>query len=292
MQKRPSWVKVRAPTESQAAGIRQVREALDRHRVRTVCQGALCPNAVECWGARTATFMILGGVCTRACRFCGVPTGDPGGRVDEGEPARVAEAILELGLRHVVITSVDRDDLEDGGSGLFAETVERIKRASSSVVVEALIPDFSADPRALNRILWSGADVIGHNVETVESVTFECRDRRAGYRKSLNVLRYLRASGRGRSVLLKSGLMLGLGERRREILATFDDLREAGVEILTVGQYLQPTTKAIPTVRYVPPEEFDELAEEARRRGFAAVVAGPLVRSSYHAAEAYRTACG
>ncbi len=291
MSKGPSWLKVRTPTPAQATGIRQVRETLDRHRVHTICQGALCPNAVECWGAKTATFMILGEVCSRACRFCGVRSGAPGGRVDTGEPARVAEAVLELGLRYVVLTSVDRDDLEDGGAALFADTIERVKRRSPGVIVEALIPDFTGDVGALNRVAASGADVIGHNVETVESLTPDCRDRRASYRQSLDVLRHLSSSDVPGGIV-KSGMMVGLGEGTDEILATFDDLHGAGVRILTVGQYLRPTPEAIPVVRHVPPEEFDRLAEAARARGIPAVVAGPLVRSSYHAEEAYREACG
>ena len=289
---RPLWVRGRAPTASQAVAIREVRGILDRRRVHTVCQSARCPNAAECWGQGTATFMILGEICTRACRFCAVRTGDPGGKVDEGEPMRVAEAVRELGLEYVVLTSVDRDDLDDGGSGLFAETVTRIKRGSPDAVVEVLIPDFCGDPRALHRILSSGADVIGHNLETVESLTRDCRDHRASYGQSLDVLAYLYKNSRDRRRCVKSGIMLGLGERRREVLDTFADLRDVGVEILTIGQYLAPTISSTPVMRFVPPEEFDELAVEARRLGFRAVVAGPLVRSSYHAAEAYARACG
>lgn len=291
MAMRPNWIRVRAPSAVQTSRMQEVRDVLDRHAVWTVCQGAICPNAAECWGARTATFMILGKTCTRTCRFCGVPSGNPGGRVDEGEPARLAAAVAELGLKYVVVTSVDRDDLQDAGAGLFAESVERIKRASPGILVEVLIPDFSGDPRALNRILASGADVRGHNVETVESLTPGLRDRRASYRQSLAVLAYLRAGANGRKRKVKSGLMLGLGETRREIAQTFADLREAGVDILTLGQYLQPTSAAIPVTRFVPPGEFDELAAEARGYGFRSVVAGPLVRSSYKAAEAYEEGC-
>lgn len=288
---RPDWLRVRAPTPAQAVGIRAVRAVLGRHGLRTVCQGALCPNAVECWGARTATFMILGSVCTRSCRFCVVPTGDPGGRVDESEPRRLADAVAELGLKYVVLTSVDRDDLNDGGAELFAESVERVKRAGPEIRVEVLIPDFSGDPRALNRVLSSGADVFGHNLETVRSLTAELRDRRASYEQSLTVLGYLRASGKRGDVRVKSGLMVGLGETRSDIQRAFADLREAGVDTLTIGQYLRPSAQATPIVRFVPPEEFDELASEARDHGFRSVVAGPLVRSSYHALEAYEEGC-
>jgi lipoic acid synthetase len=288
---RPDWLRVRAPTPAQAAGIRAVRAVLSRHGLHTVCQEALCPNAVECWGARTATFMILGNVCTRTCRFCGVPTGDPGGRVDEGESSRLADAIVELGLKHVVLTSVDRDDLEDGGAELFAKSVELVKQAKPDVRVEALIPDFSGDPRALNRVLSSGADVFGHNLETVRSLSAELRDRRASYEQSLTILGYLRASEKRRDARVKSGLMVGLGETRDDIQSTFADLREVGVDTLTIGQYLRPSAQATPVVRFVPPEEFDELASEARDHGFRSVVAGPLVRSSYHASEAYEEGC-
>jgi lipoic acid synthetase len=288
---RPDWLRVRAPTPAQAAGIRAVRAVLSRHGLHTVCQEALCPNAVECWGARTATFMILGNVCTRSCRFCGVPTGDPGGRVDESEPRRLADAIVELGLKYVVLTSVDRDDLEDGGAELFAKSVELVKQAKPDVRVETLIPDFSGDPRALNRVLSSGADVFGHNLETVRSLSAELRDRRASYEQSLTILGYLRASEKRRDARVKSGLMVGLGETRGDIQRTFADLREVGVDTLTIGQYLRPSAQATPVVRFIPPEEFDELASEARDHGFRSVVAGPLVRSSYHASEAYEEGC-
>ena len=291
MATRPDWLRVRAPTSTQAAGIRAVRAVLSRHGLRTVCQGALCPNAVECWGARTATFMILGSVCTRTCRFCGVPTGDPGGRVDKSEPRRLADAVAELGLKYVVLTSVDRDDLEDGGAELFAESVERVKRAEPETRVEVLIPDFSGDPRALNRVLSSRADVFGHNLETVRSLSAEIRDRRASYEQSLTVLGYLRASAKRGDARVKSGLMVGLGETRSDIRSAFVDLREAGVDTLTIGQYLRPSAQATPIVRFVPPEEFAELASEARDHGFRSVVAGPLVRSSYHALEAYEERC-
>jgi len=291
MSRRPDWIKARAPTPAQADAMRGMRDILKRHGLHTVCQGALCPNAVECWGAGTATFMLLGDVCTRACRFCGVATGDPGGRVDADEPRRVAEAIGELALDYVVLTSVDRDDLDDGGSELFAETVDRIKQARPEAIVEVLIPDFSGDPRALNRILRSGADVLGHNVETVRSLTPRMRDRRASYDQSLAVLSYLRAGGSSSGQRIKSGLMVGLGELRREISEALEDLRAAGVDTLTVGQYLRPTSAAVPEARFVPPGEFEEIEAEARALKFRAVVAGPLVRSSYHARELFETPC-
>lgn len=290
MEHRPEWLKVRAPTAAEAHGMRQVRDLLGRHRLRTVCQGAVCPNAVECWGARTATFMILGNLCTRSCRYCGVPSGDPGGALDRDEPRRLAAAVAELGLQYVVITSVDRDDLPHGGSTVFAEAVRRIKAMGNGITVEVLVPDFSGDSSALDRVLNSGADVLGHNLETVERLSPALRDRRAGYGQSLGVLAHLRRGAGKRT--LKSGLMLGLGEKRDEIFGALADLRDAGVGIVTLGQYLRPTVDAVPVARYIRPEEFDDIAEEARVMGFAAVVAGPLVRSSYHAARAYVESCG
>ena len=289
MSRHPEWVRVRVPTPAEADGIRVVRGILKQHRLTTVCQGALCPNAVECWSARTATFMLLGDTCTRGCRFCDVPTGDPSGRVDTDEPARLAEAVAELGLRYVVLTSVDRDDLADGGAGLFAEAVERLKAADVRIRVEVLIPDFGGDRDALDRILASGADVFGHNVETVRRLTPKLRDRRASYEQSLDVLAYLGANGDGKT---KSGLMIGLGESRDEIDETLADLRRADIDIVTVGQYLRPSERAVAVEEYVRPEVFDEIAAAASRKGFGAVVAGPLVRSSYRAQEAYLASCG
>ena len=269
--------------------MRGMRDLLRRHRLTTVCQGAVCPNAVECWGARTATFMLLGDLCTRACRFCGVKSGDPEGIVDSGEPGRLAAAVAELGLRYVVLTSVDRDDLPDGGAGLFAASVDRLRTEADGMRVEVLIPDFRGDRSALDRLLATGADVFGHNVETVRRLTPALRDRRAGYEQSLTVLAVLGERAGKRKV--KSGLMVGLGETRREIIETLVDLRDAGVDIVTIGQYLRPNERAVPVRRYLPPREFDASASEAGAMGFGAVVAGPLVRSSYHAAEAYAEPC-
>ena len=289
MSRHPEWVRVRAPNPIEADGIRAMRDLLQRHRLTTVCEGAICPNTVECWGARTATFMLLGDLCTRACRFCGVTTGDPGGIVDHGEPERLAAAVAELGLRYVVLTSVDRDDLLDGGSGLFAVSVDRLKAKAAEIRVEVLLPDFQGDRSALDRLLATGADVFGHNVETIRRLTPGLRDRHAGYKQSLAVLGYLSERAEKRKV--KSGLMVGLGETRNEVLETLADLRRAGVDIVTIGQYLRPNERAVPVERYVPPAEFDEIAAEAKAMGFGAVVAGPLVRSSYHALKAYAESC-
>jgi len=287
MSDHPSWIKVHAPTPAEAQGIREVRQVLKKHHLTTVCQGAICPNAVACWSERTATFMILGDTCTRGCRFCAVPTGDPGGTEDLGEAERLAGAVSELGLRYVVLTSVDRDDLPDRGAGSFVRTVEAIKRHQPDVLVEVLLPDMSGDPRLLGRVLAADIAVWGHNVETVRRLTPILRDVRAGFDQSLEVLAFL--SGEGNRRVTKSGMMLGLGETRDEIRETLRCLRDARVNIVTLGQYLRPTRQAAPVVRYLPPEEFDDIADEARAMGFEAVVAGPLVRSSFHAEQAYHT---
>lgn len=281
----PSWLKVKAPSPCAVEGIRIVRDILARHRLTTVCQGARCPNVVECWGAHTATFMLLGKVCTRACRFCAVPTGDPGGVVDQDEPTRLAAAVAELSLSYVVLTSVDRDDLKDGGASLFAKTVSKIKEHSPTVRVEALVPDFSGKEEALAAVAAAGADVIGHNLETVRRLTPHLRDRRASYDLSLKVLNRFRVLAP--RTITKSSLILGMGEQYEEILTALRDLHDVGVKAVTLGQYLQPIKGAAPVARYLPPEEFDELGENARELGFRSVIAGPLVRSSYHAAKLF-----
>ena len=285
MSKHPSWIKVRVPTPAQSAGMAEMRDLLARHDLETVCQGAQCPNAVECWSARTATFMVLGDTCTRGCRFCDVPTGNPRGIVDDEEPQRLASAVRELGLNYVVLTSVDRDDLPDGGAAAFAEVVDAITDATDDTIVEVLMPDFGGSHESLNRMVATKAEVFGHNLETVRRLSPQLRDRRAGYDQSLNVLRHLAEVSGGRTI--KSGLIVGLGESLDEIREAMADLHDAGVTMLTVGQYLQPSTTAVPVARFVPPEEFEELETFARSLGFKAVVAGPLVRSSYHAADAY-----
>ncbi len=285
MTRPPSWIKIRVPTPAQSKGLSQVRDVLRRFELETVCQGAQCPNAAECWSAGTATFMVLGSTCTRHCRFCDVPTGDPEGRMDVDEPARLAAAIRELALDYVVLTSVDRDDLPDGGADAIGQVIEAIARETSATSIEVLLPDFGGSEASLDRILRTPASVLGHNVETVRRLSPQLRDVRAGYDRSLGVLQYL--SGRAGERPIKSGLMLGLGETTDEIGRTLQDLRAAGVSVITLGQYLAPSATAIPVVRYLEPSEFDALADRARSLGFRSVVAGPLVRSSYHAATAY-----
>lgn len=286
----PSWLKVKAPSPQAVEGIRIVRDILTRHRLTTVCQGALCPNVAECWGAHTATFMLLGDVCTRACRFCAVPTGNPGGMVNQDEPTRLAAAVAELSLSYVVLTSVDRDDLKDGGASLFAEAIEKIKERSPAVKVEALVPDFSGKEEALTAVAAAGADVIGHNLETVRRLTPQLRDRRAGYDLSLEVLNRFRVLAP--RTITKSSLILGMGEQHEEILTALRDLHDVGVKAVTLGQYLQPTKRAAPVARYLLPKEFDELAGAAKEIGFRSVIAGPLVRSSYHAAKLFAECSG
>jgi len=288
---RPKWLRVKAPTPEQAEQMRQVRDILDTHQLNTVCQGAMCPNAVACWGAGTATFMILGDVCTRACRFCGVRTGDPEGHIDRSEAERIGRAAKALGLRYVVMTSVDRDDLPDGGSGVFVQTVVALRASVPEARIELLIPDFMGDPLALSRVLSSRPDVIGHNLETVPSLTPSLRDRRASYEQSMAVLEYLRNSPEEKRAWVKTGLMLGLGETRTELKRTFEELAEIGIDALTLGQYLRPTSSSVPVKRLVPPEEFDALADEARSAGIERVISGPLVRSSFMAAELFEDEC-
>lgn len=262
-----------------------MRQLLAHHRLQTVCQGAQCPNAAECWSASTATFMLLGSMCTRNCRFCDIPTGNPGGMIDLEEPDRLAAAVCELELAHVVLTSVDRDDLSDGGAAAFACVIERIAAGTAAVTIEALIPDFGGASASLDYILATNVDIIGHNLETVRRLTPALRDVRAGYEQSIDVLGYLADHAGSRRI--KSGLIVGLGESVAEIHQAMENLRTAGVDMLTIGQYLQPNNDAVPVARYLPPCEFEQFASYARELGFKSVEAGPLVRSSYHAAAAY-----
>lgn len=276
--RKPEWLKVRAPG---GEGYRRVHEIVRSHRLSTVCEESYCPNRGECWSHGTATFMVLGSVCTRACQFCSVDTGNPQGRLDPEEPAHVAESARLMGLRYVVLTSVDRDDLPDGGAGHYAECVEAIKALDPGIAVEVLTPDFRGDEAAVQRVVDSGAEVFAQNLETVRRLTHPVRDPRAGYGQTLQVLEA--AKRRNPQVLTKSSLMVGLGERDEEILQAFDDLRAAGVDIVTLGQYLQPTRHHLPVERYVSPQAFAALRREGLQRGFREVVAGPMVRSSYRA---------
>lgn len=289
--KKPPWLKVGLPTGPKVAELRALVDGLGLH---TVCQEALCPNLGECWGHGTMTIMILGEVCTRACKFCAVHTGNPRGRLDPEEPRRVAEAVKRLRLGYVVLTSVDRDDLKDGGAGQFAATVRAIKAAWPKARVEALTPDFQGDLEAVRTVLDSGLDVFAHNLETVRRLTPRVRDPRAGYDQSLKVLRFARdyREEKGLSYLTKSSLMVGLGETDEELKEAMRDLREAGVEVLTLGQYLRPTRHHLPVARYATPEDFARYREWGLEMGFLEVFSGPLVRSSYRAERVFLEAGG
>lgn len=282
----PEWIRTRPP---RGALYPEVRELLDRLRLGTVCREAHCPNLPECWSAGAATLMLLGTECTRRCGFCAVTTHWPNGAVDRTEPARVAEAVRIWGLRYVVLTQVCRDDLPDGGASVLAETVRRIREAAPAVQVELLIGDLADREESLAVLLEEPPDVLAHNLETVRSLSPAIRDRRAGYERSLSVLRHARARGRAHLVT-KSSIMLGLGESPDELEMAFEDLRQAGVDLLTLGQYLRPSPAHLAVRRYVPPEEFARWKTAALARGFAGVEAGPLVRSSYHAEELFRRA--
>ncbi len=274
--RRPEWLKVKLPTGTEFLRVRQL---VAQHGLNTVCQSARCPNVGHCWSRRTATFMILGNMCTRNCRFCAVPSGRPEA-VDWDEPRRVAEAVRKLNLRYAVITSVTRDDLPDGGAAVFAETIRQIRRAVPGCQVEVLIPDFRGSYEALRTVLDAEPDVLNHNLETVPRLYPRVRPQ-ASYQRSLELL------GRARQLgfVTKSGLMLGLGEELGEVQAVMRELREVDCQILTLGQYLQPTPAHLPVARFVPPTEFDELRDFGYAIGFRHVAAGPLVRSSFHADE-------
>jgi len=254
-----------------------VKEVVAQHGLHTICTSGNCPNIGECWSEGTATFMILGDICTRSCRFCAVRTGKPL-EVDDREPERLARSIRIMGIRHAVITSVDRDDLPDKGAGVWAKTIRTLKEKVPGLTMETLIPDFDALPGLVDMVIREGPEVISHNLETVERLTPAIRSR-ASYRRSLEVVCRVAASG----ITAKSGMMLGLGERGEEVLAGMDDLREAGCTVLTLGQYLQPTMQHLPVEEYVHPEKFNFYREEGLKRGFRAVESSPLVRSSYHA---------
>jgi len=310
--RKPDWLRTAVPS---GAAFEAFNERLRAYGINTVCSSARCPNLSDCWNRGTATFMILGDTCTRHCRFCAVATGDPHGAVDETEPERVAQAVSELGLRYVVLTSVDRDDLPDLGAGIFAQTVAAARglvtlserseskglsgeifrfvpltrndkpRQGRRVLVEVLTPDFGGREELIGQVVAAGPDVFGHNVETVERLSTSVRDPHADYRRSLGVLATVKRVAP--DMTTKSGLMVGLGETDEEIRAAFRDLRSVGCDIVTVGQYLQPAHRCLPVERYVTPDEFAALEKDALAMGFKGALCGPLVRSSYHAAELF-----
>jgi len=275
---KPHWLRAKMPSGS---GYSSTRKIVHEHRLSTVCEESMCPNIGECWNAGTATIMVLGSVCTRACRFCAVDTGNPKGWLDPEEPLNSARAVQLMGLEYVVITSVDRDDLADGGASHYAECVREIKKLNPNTAVEALTPDFNGVSEHVELVVGSGLEVFAQNIETVRRLTHRVRDPRAGYEQTLEVLRHAKAHRP--SVLTKTSLMLGLGERDNEIMQAMQDLRRANVDILTLGQYLRPTPNHLPVERYVTPQEFDAYRTEGLEKGFVEVVAGPMVRSSYRA---------
>lgn len=272
--KKPDWLRVKLPT---GENYLKVREIVSKHKLHTICQSGNCPNMGECWGAGTATFMILGNICTRSCGFCAVATGRPL-PVDLEEPKRVAESVKLMGVKHCVITSVDRDELKDGGSVIWAETVNEIRKQSPQTTLETLIPDFRGDWENLQRIIEVAPEIVSHNMETVRRLTKQVRIQ-AKYERSLEVLKRLKQGG----MRTKSGIMVGLGEKEEEVLETMDDLINVGLDVLTIGQYLQPTRKHLPVVEYVKPEIFEMYKKAGLAKGFRYVESGPLVRSSYHA---------
>lgn len=275
---KPAWLRVQVPS---GAGFNRVKTAVRDHSLSTVCEESHCPNIGECWNNGTATIMLMGSVCTRACRFCAVDTGNPKGWLDPLEPTQTAATVELMNLRYIVLTSVDRDDLDDGGAAHYAACIRAIKARNPHTAVEALTPDFDGVERAIATVVDSGLEVFAQNVETVERLTHPVRDPRAGYRKSLAVLAY--AKQHKPNILTKSSLMLGLGEADAEIVATMQDLLEAKVDILTLGQYLRPTENHLAVERWVTPQEFDRYRDIGLELGFMEVAAGPLVRSSYRA---------
>ncbi len=272
---KPKWLRVKLPTGKKYTQLRGLVEKYDLH---TICTSGSCPNMGECWGEGTATFMILGNICTRSCGFCGVKTGRPES-IDWAEPEKVARSIKIMGIKHAVITSVDRDDLKDMGSIIWAETVKAVRRMNPTTTLETLIPDFQGIERHLDRIIEVHPEVVSHNVETVKRLTREVRIQ-AKYERSLEVLRYLRANGINRT---KSGIMLGLGEKEAEVIETMQDLRSAHVDVVTIGQYLQPSKKHLPVKEFILPEQFKKYEEIGLEMGFRHVESGALVRSSYKA---------
>ena len=271
---KPAWLKIKVPSGKRYLTVRKI---VEQHKLHTICTSGHCPNMNECWGRGTATLMILGDICTRSCGFCNVKTGRPF-PADWQEPARVAESVRLLKLKHVVLTSVDRDDLDDGGAEIWALTVKEIKKVNPNITIETLIPDFDGREELIRAVVDSGPEVVSHNLETVRRITPWARSR-AKYITSLKALEVIAAS----KAVSKSGIMVGLGETPEEVFETMDDLRSVGVEVMTIGQYLQPTKKHLPVMEYVTPEQFEVYRKAGLEKGFRFVESSPLVRSSYHA---------
>lgn len=284
--KKPEWLKIRPPA---GENYTQIKQLLRERGLHTVCEEAHCPNVAECWASGTATFMLGTEVCTRACRFCAIKTARRPPPLDPEEPFKVAEAVSKLKLKYVVLTSVDRDDMADGGANHFAQTIRELKRLDPNLIVEALVPDFRGDLKAVEIIVDSGLDVYAHNVETVKRLQYRVRDPRAGYQQSLTTLQYAKkyAQSKGQRLHTKSSIMLGLGEDEVELQEAFHDLRTHGIDVLTLGQYLRPSMTHLPVEKYYSPEEFKQLEEVSKQAGFLYVASGPMVRSSYKAAELF-----
>jgi lipoic acid synthetase len=282
--KKPEWLKIRPPAGEKYTEIKQL---LRERNLHTVCEEARCPNVAECWSSGTATFMLGTEVCTRACRFCAIKTARRPPPLDPDEPFKIAEAVARLKLKYVVLTSVDRDDLKDGGANHFAQTIRELKRLDPNLMVEALVPDFRGEEKDVETIVDSGLDVYAHNIETIYRLQYRVRDPRAGYQQSLNTLQYAKNYARktNRTLYTKSAVMLGLGETREELHQSFLDLRSHEVDVLTVGQYLRPTLGHLPVEKYYTPEEFKEIEVDSMGTGFMYVASGPMVRSSYKASE-------
>lgn len=276
MTRKPDWLKISLP---QGKEYLNVKDVIARKKLHTICVSGKCPNMSECWGRGTATFMILGDICTRACRFCSVKTGSPQGIVDWGEPDRLVESIRNMELKHVVLTSVDRDDLPDGGADFWAKTVKRVKELNPELTIETLIPDFNGIEEHINLVIDSGPNIVSHNMETVRRLTPKIRSR-AKYDTSLRTIETIAKSGKAKP---KSGIMVGLGEYEEEVIQTMDDLISVGCRVLTIGQYLQPTKKHLTVKEFIKPLQFQKYKEIGLEKGFQFVESGPLVRSSYHA---------
>ncbi len=272
--RKPGWLKIKIPSGKEYNAIKNI---VAEHKLHTICTSGHCPNMHECWGRGTATLMILGDICTRSCKFCNVKTGRPLS-ADWDEPGRVAESVKLMRLKHAVLTSVDRDDLEDGGAGIWAKTIRKIKELNPQTTIETLIPDFDGREVLIRQVIDAGPEVISHNLETIRRITPRTRSR-AKYERSLKVLKYIAGSG----VVAKSGIMVGLGETSEEVFELMDDLLTVGVMVLTIGQYLQPTRKHLPVKEFVSPEQFKEYERVGLKKGFRIVESSPLVRSSYHA---------
>ena len=278
IERKPTWLRIKSLNSPK---YRELKTIVSEKKLHTVCQEAMCPNIQECWSHGTATFMLLGSVCTRACKFCAVDTGNPKGLLDKEEPLKVANSISHMDLKYAVLTSVNRDDLSDGGANHFSETVKLIKEKSPKVMIEALVPYFLGNKKSIEIIIDSNLDVFAQNLETVERLTKKVRDPRAGYNQTLDVLSY--AKEYSSKIITKTSLMLGLGESENEILTAFYDIKSAGVDVLTLGQYMRPTVNHLPVEKWYSPDEFNYFKDLANKVGFLEVAAGPMVRSSYRA---------